>query len=320
MRWYAFLLILGCTWLIGSCRTLATPTSPSIPITVEITESAEPSMTVTLAPSQVATVSPTEIPETSSATPDIASTVIAITTPRIHSFFPSTDGKWQAEVVIHDCVKVDPRETADAKAVEMLKLIHTSDQTEKIIETQVLNCGGVGAYGIGGLLWSPNNQYFYYTDARESFPDGSCGYWARLIKRVNVTTQGIELVGGGHISPDKTKLAFWQDNEIVIWSLDEGEIARVPAVAPNAFKNQIAWSTDSQSLIYLQTELDCYPFGRSYVSRLDLSGMTQNLLLESETPSFSWLTWDTPYRISLVDDKGSRWKYNLVSKELKPVP
>ena len=267
-----------------------------------------------------ATATPVNISPTSTLTPDVAATVIVITTPRIDSSFPSADGKWIIEVVIHDCVKVDPRETADANAVEMLKLIQTSDQTEMIIETQLLSCGGVGAGGLGGLIWSPNNQYFYYTDARESVPDGLCGYWARPIKRVSVDTQEVELIGGGHVSPDKTKLAFWQDNEIVIWSLDEGEIARIPATIPEAFKNQIAWSPDSKSLIYLQTELDCYLFGRSYVTRLDLSGMTQALLLESETPSFSWLAWDAPYRISLVDDQGNRWRYNLVSKELRPVP
>jgi len=277
-------------------------------------------MTATLIPSQTATVTPTEIPETPTATPDIASTVIAITTPKIHSSFASADGKWMVEVVIHDCVKVDPRENADANAVEMLKLIHTSDQTEKIIETQPLSCGGVGAYGIGGLLWSPNSQYFYYTDARESFPDGSCGYWARPIKRVNVDTQKVEAAGGGHISPDKTKLAFWQENEIVIWSLDDGEIARTPAIPPELFHNKISWSLDSRSLVYLQMEFECVPDGMSYVTRLDLSSMTQFFLFESKEPSFTWLTWDAPYRISLVDDKGNRWRYNLVSKELKSVP
>ena len=225
-----------------------------------------------------------------------------------------------AEVVIHDCMKVDPRESADANAVELLKLIRVSDQTEMIVESALLNCGGLGAYGIGGMFWSPSSQYFYYTDARESLPDGLCGYWARPIKRVNVDNQKVDSVGEGHLSPNKTKLALWQNTEIVIWSLDEGEIAHVPATIPEAFKNEIAWSPDSQSLVYLQTELDCFPFGKSYVTRLDLSGMTQHLLLESEIPSFSWLTWDAPYRISLIDDKGNKWHYHLISKELKPVP
>lgn len=319
MKWHSLVLILIFTGLIDSCRSLATP-SPPIPVPVQATKPAQPSMTATLIPSQTTTVTPTEISETLTSTPDIAATVIAITTPRIHSSFASADGKWRAEVVIHDCVKVDPRETADANAVEMLKLVRISDQTGMIIETQLLSCGGVGAGGLGGLFWSPNGQYFYYTDARKGLPDGSCGYWARPIKRINVDSQKVELVGGGHVSPDKTKLAFWQDNEIVIWSLDEGEIARAPAIPPEVFHNKISWSPDSRSLVYLQTEFDCAPDGMSYVTRLDLSSKTQIFLFESKEPSFTWLTWDAPYRISLVDDKGNRWRYNLVSKELKSVP
>jgi len=314
MKWKPLLLILVLTCLIVGCQILATPEG-SIQPTLQATN-LTPLRTATSRPT--ATLTPTEVPATPIPTVDIAATVIGTIPPRIHSSFLSADNQWRAEVVIHDCVKLQGN--IDANAVEMLKLIQVNDQAERIIETQLLSCGGVGAFGIGGLLWSPNNQYFYYTDARESVPDGLCGYWARLIKRVNVDTQEVESVGGGHLSPDKTKLAFWQDNEIVIWSLDEGETVRVPATIPEAFENQIAWSPDSQSLVYLQTELDCYPFGESYVTRLDLSGMIQNLLLESEAPSFSWLTWDAPNRITLVDEQWNRWRYNLVSKELNPAP
>jgi hypothetical protein len=315
MKWKAVLPILVLTWLMVGCQTLATP-EQSIPPTVQAAKSVPPPMTATSRPT--ATVTPPEVPEIAIPTLDIAATVIAISPPRIHSSFLSADGQWRAEVVIHDCVKLQGN--IDANAVEILKLIRVNNETEMIIENTLLNCGGVGAGGLGGLLWSPNNRYFYYTDAREGLPDGGCGYWARPIKRVNVDSQKVEAVGGGHISPDETKLAFWQDNEIVIWSLDEGEIARVPATVPEAFESQIAWSLDSQSLVYLQTELDCFPTGYSYVTRLDLSGMIQTLLLESKEPSFSWLAWDAPYRISLVDDKGNRWRYNLVSKELEPMP
>lgn len=219
--------------------------------------------------------------------------------------------------MIHDCVKVDLREDADENAVEMLKLTQVSDGTEFVIERQLLNCGGVGAYGIGGLFWSPNGQNFYYTDARESIPDGLCGYWARPIKRVSVDRHEAEVVGGGHLSPDKTKLAFWRENEIVIWSLDEGEIAHLSASVEQAFPNEIAWSPDIQSLVYLQTELDCFPFGKSYVTRLDLAGMTQTLLFESE--NITGLAWDARNRITLTDDKGGKWQYNFISKELKPI-
>lgn len=315
MKWNPVLPILVLMWLIGGCQILARP-EQTIPSTLQATESVSPPMTATSRPT--ATFTPTKVPETATPTLDIAATVIVISPPRIHSSFPSSDGQWRAEVVIHDCVKLQG--IIDANAVEKLKLTRVDNETEIIVESTLLNCGGVGAGGLGGLLWSPNDRYFYYTDAREGFPDGACGYWARPTKRVNVESQKVEVVGGGHISADKTKLAFWQDNEIVIWSLDDGEIARVPAIPPEVLHNKIAWSPDSQSLVYLQTEFDCGPGGMSYVTWLDLPGMTQNFLFESKEPSFTWLTWDAPYRISLVDDKGTRWRYNLVSKDLEPMP
>jgi hypothetical protein len=277
-------------------------------------------MTAALIPSQTATVTPTEFRETPTATPDIASTVMAISSPKIEASFLSPDERWRGEVVLYDCVQADTREGADTNSVEILRLIWANDQKEMIAEQDLYNCGGVGAYGLAGLFWSSNSQYFYFTDAAKSAPDGLCGYWARTIKRVNVDSGEVESLDGGPLSPDKTKLAFWRDNEIVIWSLDEGEIAHISGLVPETFKNEIAWSPDGKSLVYLQTELDCFPFGKSYVTRLDLSGMKQSLLLESETPSFNWLTWDAPYRISLVDDKGTKWRYNLVSQELTPVP
>jgi Periplasmic component of the Tol biopolymer transport system len=307
MKWNLIFPILVFAWLFSSCQT-ATAQEKTIPTILQAAKPTLPLKTDT--PRAIATVTPT---------PDIAATVIAIGPPKMHSSFLSTDSKWKIEIVSYDCVKVDPRENADANAVEVLKLIDITDQTETIIDSQLLNCGGVGAFGLGGLFWSPNNQYFYYTDAREGVPDGLCGYWARPIKRVNVDTERVDPVGGGHLSPDKTKLAFWQDNEIVIWSLDEGEIARIPAMVSQAFKNEIAWSPDGQSLVYLQTENDCTPFGKSYVTRLDLSDMTQNLLFGSEEASFTWLAWDIPDRISLTDDTGTKWMYNLASKELKPI-
>jgi WD40 repeat protein len=305
--------------LIGSCRTLATP-SPSITLTAQATKPAQPSMTATVILSRTATVTSTGIRETPTVPPDIASTVIAISSPRIEASFLSPDGKWRGEVILYDCVQADTREDADMNSVEVLRLIRVNDQREMIVEQDLYNCGGIGAYGLAGLFWSSNNQYFYFTDAVKSAPDGLCGYWTRPIKRVNVYNGEVESLDGGPLSPDKTKLAFWRDNEIVIWSLDEGEITHIPGLVPETFNNEIAWSPDGKSLVYLQTDLDCFPFGKSYVTHLDLSGMKQSLLLESETPSFNWLTWDAPYRISLVDDKGTMWRYNLVSQELRPIP
>jgi len=316
MKWNSFLPILLFASLIGGCRTLPA-SEPFVSATLEATRPIQPSLTATSR--STITVTPTEISNSPIVTPDLAATVIAISSPRIISSSLSPNGKWRARVLVHDCVVVDPQVNSHPNTVEMLKLVRVSDQKEFIVENNLRDCWDYLG-GIGGLVWSPNGQYFYYTNPRESVPEGLCAYWARPVKRVHADSQKVELVGGGHLSPDNTKLAFWQDNNIVIWSLDKGEIARIPAFMPEAFKNQIAWSFDSQSLVYLQTQAGCPPFGKSYVTRLDLSGMTQNLLIESEDPSFHRLTWDAPSRISLFDENGNIWRFNLVSKELRLVP
>ena len=287
------------------------------------TATTEPAETSSPAPIATRTRRPesedlTPIPDFPMKGTAIAQTVVATVQPRLYASYPSPDGEWRVDILIYDCAQI--QFDADPNAYEQMNLIQMNGSSETMVDSQLQNCGGVGAYGLGGLYWSPNSQYFYYTYARESFPDGACGYWARPIKRVDVITREAQSVGSGHLSPDKTKLVFWEENEIILWSLDEGEIGRVSAMVPDAFKGQITWSPDGNSLAYLQTELDCYPFGKSYVTRLRLRPLIQDLLLESESPGFGFLVWDAPYRISLVDDQGNKWRYNLASKDLRRAP
>jgi hypothetical protein len=115
-------------------------------------------------------------------------------------------------------------------------------------------------------------------------------------------------------------MAIWQKDDVILWSLDNGEIARVPVAIPNAAIGAIAWSPVGQALIYLQTASDCHPFGKSYIVRLDLPELKSVLLLESETPAFRNILWDAPNRLRLFDEQGGEWRYNFVTQELKPVP
>jgi len=208
----------------------------------------------------------------------------------------------------------------DENAYEQLKLIQVSNGAESVMDRQLQYCGGLGGYGFGGLFWSANSRYFYYTSAREGVPDGLCWYWERPIHRLDVLTSQAEFIGGGPLSPDKTRIALWRENDLVIWSLDEGELAHVPAAIVNAMKGPISWSPDGESLVYIQTTADCFPFGKSYVIRLDASELEQTLLLESDTPSFIYVAWEAPNRIGLRDEQGNPWRYNLVTNELRPVP
>ena len=274
------------------------------------------------------TPNPTPIPATATETPvltpnydqtatAVVQAVISTVQPRVHSSMLSPDENWRVETIIYDCTQV----TEDGpNAYEQLKLIRISDGTESVIATQLLYCGGVGAYGFEGLWWSSNSRYFYYTDAREGSPDGLCWYWEHPIYRADVLTQETEFIGEGPLSPDQTKIAMWREKDLVIWGLDEGELASIPAANPDAKRGPITWSPDSQSLVYLQTESDCFPFGKSYLIRVDVFKGEQTLLLESKPISFIHVSWETPDRISLSDDQGNQWSYDFVYSKLEPVP
>ena len=298
-------------WLVSSCRALAIP-EPSMRALTATLQAARPvtsAMTATSKPRPTATVAPT-------ATPDVVATITAASEPRLCSSLLSPDGEWRAEVLIHDCVTVGG---ADEMAYEQLKLIRTSNSVESVADTQLLYCRGLGAFGLAGLFWSPNSRYFYYTNAREGVPDG-CGYWERPIIRLDVTNLRLEYLGGGRRSPDGTRLATWQGKELVIWDTDGGEIGRVPAMALDAETGPIAWSPDSQALVYVQFASYCLLSGKSRVVRLDLSPLRQTLLLESEAPTFGGAAWDTPNELTLFDEGGKRWRYNLATQQLRETP
>ena len=263
--------------------------------------------TVTLAPT----------PDYDQTATAIVQAVVSTVQPKVHTSLPSPDKNWRVEIIIYDCVQVVE---GDTNAYEQLKLIRVSDGTESVMATQLQYCGGVGAYGLGGLYWSPNSRYFYYTDAREGSPDGLCWYWERPIHRLDVLTQETEFIGEGPLSPDKAKIAMWQEGDLVIWGLDEGELARTPAAVTDAKRGPISWSPDSRSLVYIQTMSDCFPFGKSYVIRFDVSEGEQSLLLESKPISFIHVNWETPDRINLSDEQGNQWSYDLVNFKLEPAP
>jgi hypothetical protein len=87
------------------------------------------------------------------------------------------------------------------------------------------------------------------------------------------------------------------------------------------FHGEISWSPDGQSIVYLQTEWDCAPdFGKTYLTRLNLVGMSQELLLEQEAPGFGGVSWDKLNQLTLSDGNNDMWTYNLERKELKAIP
>ena len=332
---YTFMLVLFAIVMLAACVPAVIPNTPtptqsripypsSIPIPTSLPYPAPPT------PVSTTTLKPTRTPEpttTPASTPDfymtataIVKAVVAAGQPKVYASYLSPDERWRAEVILYDCAQVFG---VDANAYEQLKIIRVSDGMERVVADQLQFCGGLGAYGLGGLFWSPNSHYFYFTDARQGVPDGAGCSWERPLFAVEVASGNVEQLAPGSpwsLSPNEITIAAQRGRELMLWSLDDGEIASTPLAIPDAAAGIIVWSPDRQSLVYLQTASNCQPFGKSYIVRLDLGELKHTLLLESETPGFSGVIWDAPNRLRLFDEQGKEWRYNLATKELKPVP
>jgi hypothetical protein len=109
-----------------------------------------------------------------------------------HKTFVSPDGQWQVEIAMYGCVTT---RKGNEHAYETLRLTRAAAGTSAQVDSQLINCGGLGAYGIEGLCWSPDSRYFYYSLAREGVPDGS-GSWTPPIRQLDVDSGMIrELTG-----------------------------------------------------------------------------------------------------------------------------
>lgn len=291
----SWLLLTGlCILLLGGCAQAALPAaSPAVIVTLR-----PPAPTVTLA-----------------ATPDIAARLMAAREPRPYASYPSPDGRWRADIQIYDCVDAGE---ADQNAYERLLLVRLADNAVQTADDQLQYCGGLGGFGLMGLFWSPNGRYFYYTNAREGVPEG-CGYWDRPLLRLDVTDMAVTYLGGGPRSPDGSRLATWQGQELVVWDVDAGEIVRVTAVAANIAPGPLVWSPDNQALVYLQTASYCPLSGRSLVVRVDLPEGAETVLAESDSPAFGGATWEEPDTLTLFDDNGQTWRYSFADETLLPL-
>lgn len=302
MKIYQYLLLLSIL-LFAACSSVPTP--------IVISASATPQVHATQ------DLFATEYAITSTA---IVETILSTAQPRIYKSYPSPDGKWQADVTIYDCIKVDPNPDADKNAFEQLQLIEVADGKKKQVEDQLRNCSGLGAAGLEGLFWSSNSHYFYYTDAREGMPDG-CGTWEKPILRLDISTLRIERLGSGPLSPDGTKIVTRQGNELAIRDVNEGiELGRLSTSILNNGSGNIAWSPNSQAFVYVQPESYCPLSGKSQLVHVDVNTLEQMIILESEAPTFGEARWDILNEIKLSDETGKQWIYNLGSKELKPSP
>lgn len=318
------------------------PTPTPIPLTETIaatmrsstaTSTPEPAETITPT-EQSSTATPTRVPPTatraptatprpsptpfvSTEEPDIAATLVAGGAPRLYASYPSPDGALRAEVLIHDCTLIAE---GQENAYDILNVVDAGGEIH-FVDGQLQFCGGLGAFGLAGLFWSPSGRYFYYTEAREGVPDG-CGYWTRPVSRVDTADWSTADLGNGPVSPDGSRLAAWDGRDLAVYDIDGGEVGRVAAVSPQAALGPIVWSPEGNALVYLQAEMFCIPgqSGATSVVRVEVPALTSEILLSSTSPAFQSVAWDAPIALDLVDDTGARWQYDFYSEELTRLP
>jgi hypothetical protein len=209
-------------------------------------------------------------------------------------------------------------------AYQELRLTDTSTGEARTVDSQFINCGGLGAYGLGGRFWSANSRFFYYTNATTGVPDG-CGYFTSPYLRADTADLSVEYLGMGALAPDQRKLAVWwegegevlQDGWLAIWDV-EGEllgIGRIPP--PILIAGPIAWSPGSDAIAFLTSEDYC-PLGLTALGRMQLDMMIPMVILQSADPSFAGVAWELPDRVELTDELGGRWSYDFATRELLP--
>ena len=337
----AVMLTAGCGLMGQSITSTPAPLPPTalastdLPAATSMSTS-RPTSTRILTPlpaaatkSPTSTAAPTRRPATTRAAtttpgptatdePDIAATLTAGSVPRLHAAYPSPDGRLRAEVHVFDCA---PFPDGLEYAYERLQVVDAASGETQFIDGQLQSCGGLGAFGLAGLFWSPSGRYFYFTEAREGVPDG-CGYWSRPISRVDTTDWTTADLGGGHVSPDELLLATWDERDLVVYEIDGQETGRVAAAADALALGPIAWSPDSRSLAFVQAQMFCIPgqSGSTTVGRVDVPSLTSRVLLRSEDPAFQDVIWAEPEWLRLTDDQGREWLFDIAGGELSAAP
>ena len=306
--WVKLLLCAAC---LAACRQAAPDAPTPEPTRLEATASlapavtaAQPSATLELAASLIPIPSPT--PNMLVATAQAGSPAQTITSQ------VSPDGSWWARVISHACPDTV---TGEAYGYDFLLLTDQRNGEERVVFSQLISCGGLGAYGLAGLFWSGTSRFYYFTDAAKGGAPDGCGYWRPSVLRLDLNDGSITNLGGGTLSPNHLRMASWLDGEVVVWELNGGRIGSAPPPVKNVLPGPIAWSPDGKSLAYLLSEQYC-PLGLTYVVRMSLSDFQAAPFYASQDPSFADIRWDMPNRVILTDENGAAWAYNFITGDL----
>jgi hypothetical protein len=246
----------------------------------------------------------------------IALKVRAQSRAQVRSVQESPDGQLRAQVLTYGCT---PVEGEGEYALDELVVETIASGERWLAAEQLQACGGLGAFGLETLFWSPGSRMLYYPTAREGVPDG-CGFWLKPFSVADTLSQQTEYLGGGVLSPDGSSLALWQASDLIVWQLDEGETARFPLAVQELPPGPIVWAPDGSALAYLQFSGACQPEPPSHLVLVSLGSRVSRPLLTSSDPVLGGLEWKEAGIITLWDEAGQRWEYVLAQGRLSREP
>jgi len=230
----------------------------------------------------------------------------------------SPDGQWVATVINQICADVGPEGTI----YEQIKFSRTDHSSGWVLVEEISICGlGYGYYAPIG--WSPNSHYFYF--ASIGVPDG-CGFvtGGDPVLQVEMTSHQVTLVSTAtdwKISPDQRTLALTSGNELVLWSMDLGEVGRITINTPGNTEFGV-WKPDSSVLMVTTAEtVYCELPTSSSVVRVDLPGLEQTSLITADTRLLFAAEWlDTGMVVLRRFNYGnqSTWLLNPLTGEITP--
>lgn len=291
---------------------------------------AEPTPTVAVA---TPTITPTPWPTATpgpSPTPEPAALLIATVEPQLRGMLPSPDGALVAEVIVYPCPPEGEKATSVSatgeiltpQSLETLHIMDAAADLEYQVESQLLNCGGLGAFGLEPLIWSADGQVLWYTTAREGGPDGACRPWVRPMTRLDLTNWSSAELAQAATSPDGSKIAGWLDGELVVYALDGGEMGRAAPAALPPNVGPPVWSPDGTALVYLQFTSFCGETpGESAVVRVDAATFESRVLVTQSAPEFASVSWPEAGRLELAGLLDSRrWVFDLATETLSAAP
>lgn len=236
---------------------------------------------------------------------ELASAVMAATSPMVIESHLSPDGQWRAEVISYDCVDVGG---VDKNAYELLRLVQIDGGVETLVADQLQYCGGIGAYGLGFVYWSPNSRYLYYTESAYGVPDGGGMAWYRSLSRFDLLSGETNDLRWGPLAPDGVTMAYPDPWELALylWDLDRGEIARIPSSLPAGSTDAaifgITWSPDGKSLVYIEAENADGPTGKSWLVKLDLATFDRKVIYQFDSGMLCCVEGQIPGQIQIRID------------------